>query len=65
MPNLHALHNGNMCSTSHNVCKQTTLLDGIDVGSPKWCVCGCGLNPSVHEGMKDISTVKGHLKTRS
>ena len=47
-----------------NVSKQT-LLDGIDVGQPKWRVCGCGLNRLVHEGMKDISNVKVHLKTHS
>ena len=37
-----------------NISKQTTLLDGVVVGSPKWCLCGRGLNRSVHEGMKDI-----------
>ena len=40
-----------------NVNKQTMLLDGVDIGSPKWWVWGHGLNPSVHEGMKDISNV--------
>ena len=48
-----------------DVNKQTTLLDGIDVGLPKWRVCGCGLNRFVHEGMKDISNVRIHLKTHS
>ena len=42
-----------------------TLLDGVDVGPLKWRVCGCGLNLSVHEGMKDTSNVKVHLKTHS
>ena len=46
-----------------NVSKQATLLDGLDVSPPKWCVCGCGLNRFVHEGMNDISNVKVHLKT--
>ena len=45
--------------------KQTTLLDGVDVGPPKKRVCGHGLNRSVHEGMKNISNVKVHLKTHS
>ena len=48
-----------------NVSKQTMLLDGIDFGPLKWLVCGPGLNRSVHEGMKDISKVKVHLKTHS
>ena len=48
-----------------NLSKETILLDGIDVSQPKWRICGCGLNRSVHEGMKDISTVKDHLKTHS
>ena len=60
MLNVMAIHV--QCHT--NVSKQT-LLDGIDVGLPKWCVCGHGLNQSVHEGMKDISNVKVHLKTCS
>ena len=47
------------------VSNKTTLLDGVDVGPPKWGVCEHGLNRSVHEGMKDISNVKIHLKTRS
>ena len=47
-----------------NISKQT-LLDGVDVGPPKWCICGCGLNQSVHEGINDISNVKVHLKTCS
>ena len=42
-----------------NVSKQTTFLDGINVGPPKWRLCGRGLNRSVHEGINDISNVKG------
>ena len=41
------------------------LLDGIDVGPPKRCLYGRGLNRSVNEGMKDISNVKVHSKTHS
>ena len=41
-----------------NVSKQTTLLDGVDGALRKWCVCGPGLNPSVREGMEEISNVK-------
>ena len=53
-----------ICAQCHtNVNNQTTLLDGVDVGTPKWRVCGRRLNRSVHEGMKDISNVKVHLKT--
>ena len=37
-----------------NISKQTTLLDGIDVGQLKWHVCGLGFNHSVHVGMKGI-----------
>ena len=48
-----------------NVSKQTTLLDGLDVSPLKWCVCGCGLNRFVHEGINSISNVEVHLKTRS
>ena len=48
-----------------NVSKQTTLLDGADVGPFKWRVCGRGLNRSVLEGMNDDSNVKVHLKTHS
>ena len=48
-----------------NVSKQTTLLDGIDVGPPKWCVCGRGLNQFVHDDMNTNSMVKVHLKTCS
>ena len=55
-----------ICVQCHaNVSKQTTLLDGVYLGQPKWRVCGHGLNRYVHEGMKDISYVKVHLKTRS
>ena len=48
-----------------NFSKQAMLLAGVDIGLPKWRVCGCGLNQFVHEGMNDISNVKVHLKTRS
>ena len=48
-----------------HVSKLVTLLDGVDIGQLKWCVCGCGLNPFVHEGMNYISNVKVHLKTSS
>ena len=48
-----------------NASKQATLLDGLEVSQLKWRICGCGLNRFVHEGMKDISNVKFHLKTRS
>ena len=48
-----------------NVSKQTMLLDGVGVGLPKQSVCWRGLNRSVHEAMKNISNVKGHLKPRS
>ena len=37
-----------------NISKLTTLLEGVDVGLPKWHVCGRGINRFVHEGMKDI-----------
>ena len=48
-----------------NVSKQTTLLDGVDVGPSKWRVCGHGFNRSIHEGMNNVSNVKVHLNTRS
>ena len=48
-----------------NVSKQTTLLDGVDVGPPIRGVCGRSLNWSVHEGTNNISNVKVHLKTHS
>ena len=48
-----------------NVSKQATLSDGLDVSPLKWRVCGCGLNPLVHEGMNHIANVKVHLKVRS
>ena len=48
-----------------NVSKQAKLLDRFDVSSLKSCVCGCGLNRFVHEGMNHISNVMVHLKTRS
>ena len=47
------------------VSKQTTLLDGFDVGLTNWRVCGLGLNRSVHEGMNNVSNEKVHLKIRS
>ena len=52
-----------ICVQRHaSVSKQAMLLDGVDVGSLKWRVCGCGFNLFVHEGMNDISNVKVHLK---
>ena len=48
-----------------SVSKQTTLLDGADVGPFKQRVCWRCLNRSVHEAMNNISNVKVHLKTRS
>ena len=48
-----------------NASKQTTLLDGVDVGPPKQRVYWRGLNRSVHEVMNNISNVKVHLKTCS
>ena len=48
-----------------NFSKQTALLDGVDVGPPKWRVCGRGLNLCVHEGLNYISNVKVHLSTGS
>ena len=40
-----------------------TLLDGVEIGQPKWPICGHDLNRSVNEGMNDISKVKVLLKT--
>ena len=48
-----------------NASKQTTLLDGVDVGPPKQRVCWRGLTGSVYEAMNKIFNVKVHLKTRS
>ena len=50
-----------------NVRKQTTLLDGVEVGPPNWRVHERGLNlhVSVHEGMKDISIENVFLKACS
>ena len=48
-----------------NVGTQTTLLDWVEVGPPKQCVCWCGLNRSDHEAMNNILNIKVHLKTRS
>ena len=47
------------------VSKQTTSLDGVDICPAKWCICGLGLDHSVHEGMKDISNEQVDLKTCS
>ena len=53
-----------ICVQSHtNVSKQTMFLDGFDIGRPKWCLCRCDLNHSIHEGMDNISNVKVRLKT--
>ena len=46
-----------------NVSKQTTLLDGVDVGPTKQCVCWRGLNRSVHEAVNNILNAKVHFKT--
>ena len=55
-----------ICVQRHtNISKQVTLLSGLDVSALKLRVCGCGLNPLVHEGMNHISNVEVHLKTRS
>ena len=56
-----------ICGQRHaKFSKQATLLGGVDVGLPKWCVCGCGFDRFfVHEGVNDISNVKVHLKTHS
>ena len=43
-----------------NVSKQTKLLDGIDVGPPKWHLSGHGSNLSIHEGMNGILNEKVH-----
>ena len=48
-----------------NVSKQATLFDGLDVSPLKWCVCGCGWNRFVHEGMSHFSNAKVHLKIHS
>ena len=48
-----------------NLSKQALLLDGLDVVPLKWCICRCGLNGFVHEGMNHISNVKVHLMTHS
>ena len=48
-----------------NVSKQTMLSNVVDVGPPKWHICGNGLNGSVYECMNDISNVKVHLKNYS
>ena len=54
-----------ICVQHHaNISKQTTLLDGIDVGPPKWHICGCGLNRSVHLGMSDVPKRKIHRKCK-
>ena len=48
-----------------HISKQTTLLDGTDIGLSKLRICGRGLNRSVHEGINNVSNVKIHLKTHS
>ena len=48
-----------------NVSKGAAFLDGVDVYPPKWRVCGCCLNWSVHKGMNDISNIKVYMKIRS
>ena len=48
-----------------NISKHTILLDGFYVGPPKWLVFERGSNRTIHEGMKDTSNVKVHLKTSS
>ena len=48
-----------------NVSKQAMLLDAVNVGPLKWCVCRCDLCLLVHEGMNNISNIKVQLKTRS
>ena len=53
-----------MFNVTQTSVKQTALLDGVDIGPPKWRICGHDLNRHVHEGIKDISNVKIHLKTR-
>ena len=45
-----------------NASKQASLLDGVDFGPLKCCVCGCGLIRYVHEGMANISNVKEVFK---
>ena len=37
-------------------------MGGVDIGMPKWCVCGGSLNRFVYERMKDISNVNISLK---
>ena len=37
-----------------NVSKQTTLLDGVDIGLPKQRVCLRGLNGSAHETLNNF-----------
>ena len=49
-----------MLNVTQTSVKQATLLDGVDVGLPKWCTCGRGINYSVHKGMKAISNVEVH-----
>ena len=54
-----------ICVQSHaSGRKQTTILNGIYVGPPKWHVRECDINQSVHEGMY-IPNLKAHTKTRS
>ena len=59
-------HNAKFPLLTSNSNKQTTLLDGVDVGPPKQRVCWRGWkNRSIHEAVNNISGVKVHLKTRS
>ena len=52
-----------VCAQRHAIfSNQTTLLEGVDIGPLKWCVCGRGLNRSVPEVMKDFSTCQGSFK---
>ena len=51
-----AQYNNNNDTLCFNTC--------LCVGLPKQSMCWRGLNRSVHEAMKNISNVKGHLKPR-
>ena len=57
-----------ICDQHHaNFSKQTTLLDGIDVGPPKWRVCGLAWSLESMDSLRmiNISNVKVHLRNRS
>ena len=43
-----------------NVGEQAMLLDGFDIVSPNWGICGHSLNWSFHEGISNMSSVKVH-----